>query len=128
MDWSDLEGELPRQTIVQALDDNGDGEPDASAWAGVLESVSRRIRDCFGGDPPDRAKGACTYAERLFALEIIFRRRGFDSDRNPFAAQAKDAEARLRRIASGEDSTDGGGGGIFASKPARISNSNFNLI
>jgi len=111
MEYAELKGEIPLAQIIEALDDNGDGEADAEAWAAVLASADARISDCFGGSLPDRHAAAAAYAQKIFACEIIYRRRGFSGERNPFSGQAAKAEERLRRLSTGEDTPQGEGGG-----------------
>jgi hypothetical protein len=120
MDWKELEGELPREHLVEALDDNGDGEADAAAWAAAQADAQERIADAFGGAVPARHAGAAAYARKMFLCEMLFRRRGLSGDRNPFSAQAAKAEDRLRRLATGAETPEGAGGGTAYSEPAKV--------
>lgn len=106
-DHGELAGYLPPQRIVEALDDDGDGRADAKAWAAVRETAEDRLRAIFGArDVPDTFE--TEHARKLFALSLLYARRGLGGDENPFEAQAAAAEARLRALAAGEESTDGG--------------------
>lgn len=108
MDWMDLAGEMPLEQIVQALDDNRDGEVDEAAWERVQAGAAERLRDCFGGPPPAKFNQTCGYAQKVFMLEALYVRRGFYGKENPYAQKAADAERRLRALAGGEESVDAG--------------------
>ncbi len=107
MDWEDLQGEMPRESLIQALDDNGDGEADEAAWFAVTQSARERVINAFGGEPPEMWKLASDYALKVFCLEILYRRRGYSGDRNPFSQQAAAAEKRLINLAAGVERPDG---------------------
>ena len=111
MDWEELAGEMPAEQIVQALDDNKDGEADASAWAQVQAGADERIRDCFGGPTPAKFSQTCVFAKKLFILEALYVRRGFFGKENPYSGRATDAERRLRALSGGEESVEAGGAG-----------------
>lgn len=111
MDWEDLAGEMPAEQIVQALDDNKDGEADPSAWALVQSGAEDRLNDCFGGPPPAKFSQTCSYARKVFILETLFTRRGFVGRENPYAAKAADAERRLRSLAGGTENVEAGSAG-----------------
>lgn len=93
MDWRDLAGEMPLEQIVQALDDNRDGEVDEAAWERVQAGAAERLRDCFGGPPPAKFNQTCGYAQKVFMLEALYVRRGFYGKENP--------SRRRRRTRSG---------------------------
>ena len=120
MNYEDLSGEMPLATIVQALDDDGDGQADETAWAAVQASAEERIADAFGGAVPERCAGAVAYARKVFLLDILYGRRGFSGDKNPFASKARDTEARLRKLSSGDEAPAGIGGGTVFSEPAKV--------
>lgn len=107
---AELTGWMPAARIVEALDDDGDGQPDEAAWAAVLAGTEARLSAIFGGAAvPDALAGPADYARRLFALTLLYARRGLADDANPFEAEAQRAEARLRALASGEESGDAAG-------------------
>lgn len=111
MDWMELADGLPPEQIVQALDDNRDGEADAEVWERVRSGAEARIGDCFGGPPPAKFAQACAYARKVFLLEVLYVRRGFAGSANPYSAKATDAERRLRALAGGAESVDAGAAG-----------------
>jgi hypothetical protein len=102
--FTDLEGLLPAEQIVQALDDNGDGEADEATWNGVLAAANGRLASCTGGEEIDEAQAL--WAVKLFAAEILYNRRGFSENRNPIYSQAKDAEERIRDLAQNGELSD----------------------
>lgn len=111
MEWLELAGEMPPEQIVQALDDNKDGEADASAWALVQSGADERIRDCFGGPTPAKFSQTTAFARKVFILETLFTRRGFVGRENPYAGKADGAERRLRALAGGSESVEAGSAG-----------------
>ncbi len=119
LEYTDLKGEIPLAMIVEALDDNGDGQADADAWADVLAGADERIADCFGGSVPERHAAAVPHARKMFCCEIIYRRRGFTGERNPFERQAGAAEKRLRALSAGVDAPQGDGGGEAVTEDLR---------
>lgn len=114
MDWQDLKGDIPERDLIAALDDNKDGLADDSAWTEVLKSADERIANAFGGDTPAKYATSANYARKIFCLEILYRRRGYARDQNPFASQAAAAEKRLSGLSSGTDRPDTTPGGAAA--------------
>lgn len=92
-----LEGLLPREQIVRALDDNGDSEADPSVWDAVLSSANGRLEAAANGEEIPEA--LALWAAKLFAAKILFDRCGFSDKRNPHDTASKDAEVRIREIA-----------------------------
>ena len=122
MNQEDLLGEMPLDLLTQALDDDGDGLADAAAWASVCASAEERLRNAFGGDVPAKHAQAAAYARKLFLLVLLYNRRGHTAEANPYTSAANRAEDRLPRLASGEDSTDGGDvEPAFIGEPAKVS-------
>lgn len=123
MNMDELLGEMPRELLIQALDDDGDGRADAAAWESVQAAAEERIRAVFGGDPPPRHATATAYARKLFILVILYNRRGHTADANPYTAAAKAAEKRLEDIAAGDVLLDGGTTEpAFIGRPAKVAN------
>ena len=90
MDWKTLAGAMSLSRIEQALDDDGDGIADESAWALVQSDAEERIQGCFGGAIPEQHTAAATAARKLFILETLFSRCGI-TEGNPLH------QARKRR-------------------------------
>lgn len=91
-----LEGLLAKEQIVRALDDNGDGEADASVWDAVLSAANGRLEAAANGAEIPEAQAL--WAAKLFAAKILFDRCGFSDKRNPHETASKDAESRIREI------------------------------
>ena len=128
MNYTDLKGLMPLKRIVESLDDNGDGAADADAWTEVLKAADERVGDAFGGSVPSELTDSVGYARKVFCVEILFTRRGFSGDRNPFSSRAKDQESRLRKLASGEDNAVGNDGGSYVGTVAKISGTSGMII
>jgi hypothetical protein len=120
MEYTDLAGLIPSANIVQALDDDGDGVADTAAWTSVQAIAADRIADCFGGPAPARHATAAAWALKVFLCEILYGRRGLSEGRNPFTTQAAAAETRLRKLATGQETPEGVGGGEIYTTPAKI--------
>lgn len=121
MNYVDLTGFMTMEHIVEALDDNGDGAADAGAWNQVLAAADERIDNVFGGAVPEALAHSVGYARKIFCAEILFVRRGFSGEHNPFSKRANDQEARMRKLASGEDNAMANAGGSFVGTKAKIS-------
>ena len=118
----DLAGDMPEQMIIAALDDDRDGFADEKAFRAALASANARADAIFGGAVPAQYSVAADYAVRVFLLDILYRRHGDDSDRNPWERIAEQQEARLRALASGTESIDATTDGAVIAKPAKIYN------
>lgn len=127
--YEDLKGEMPLARIVEALDDDGDGLADADVWQALRVDVAARVAAAAGAPeivdvlPP----AAVAHAVRVFSLESLYIRRGYDGDRNPFAGRATAAEKSLTRHADkaradADEVKDAEAEAVaeFIGKPARI--------
>ena len=104
-----LEALLPPTRIVEALDDNGDGEQDPGLWENVEESVRKKIDDILGqrfAVPFATPPAAVVSAALVLAADRLFRRRAIVDELNPWAKEAKDTLARLMRMATGQEPLD----------------------
>ena len=119
----DLTGDMPEQVIIAALDDDRDGFADDKAFAAALASANARAEAVFGGAVPAQYAAAADYAVRVFLLDLLYRRHGDPDEKNPWAKQAEEQEARLRALASGTEAIDATTDGVIISKPAKIYNS-----
>ena len=99
---SDLTGMIPPKFLTEALDDDGDGDAGkiAAAWAGVLARVTSRIDSLLGRrfalPFPDPLSAVVTDAAKVFACEILYQRRGYAPENNPWTAEGKRKEQDLR--------------------------------
>jgi len=119
---ADLCGDMPEQTIVEALDDDRDGFADEKAFAAALASANARADAIFGGSVPARYASAADYAVRVFLLDLLYRRHGGADGTNPWASQANEEAERLRALASGAETIDNTSDGVVISKPAHVYN------
>ena len=104
-----LEALIPPARIVEALDDNGDGEQDPGLWEKVEETVRKAIDDILGqrfAVPFATPPAAVVSAAIVLAAAQLFRRRGITDDLNPWAKEAKESRARLMRMATGQEPLD----------------------
>ncbi|WP_043586351.1 phage protein Gp36 family protein [Geminisphaera colitermitum] len=104
---AEMNGLIPAQFLVQALDDNNDGIADSTAWTDVLGAVQREIDGIVGirYAVPFRnpIPAIITHAAQIFAAEMLYNRRGFSGEeRNPWTSQAKQIRARLESVAQGK--------------------------
>lgn len=102
---SEMNGLIPTAFLVQALDDDQDGNADATAWAAVLGQVHKQIDGPLGTRfkvpftnplPPIVSEAA-----PIFAAELLYNRRGFADDKNPWTKQASELRKKLDAIAQG---------------------------
>lgn len=105
IDRAAIEAEFDEQHLIEALDDDGDGEEDP----GLFESLAAQaVKEVQGRAelvalahpaPPaaflERAAVACLCA-------MLFRRRGVGGEQNPFAEREKAAFGMLDKLAAGE--------------------------
>ena len=113
---------MPEAFIVDALDDDRDGNADEAAFNAALKSANERAEAVFGGPVPARYAKAADYAVRVFLLDLIHRRHGDADENNPFASLAVEQVNRLRGLASGTESIDTTSDGAVIAKPAKIYN------
>lgn len=102
-----VEARVPRALIVQALDDNRDGEIDADVQAALEAAVDREIDGLVGQRYQTPFTGAIPAAIESAAVilrcEALYQRRGVPPDQNPFAAAAAAIRKKLDRIGRGDD-------------------------
>jgi phage gp36-like protein len=104
---SDLKGLIPPEFMNQALDDNADGLPDTAVWDEVTKSVQEAI------DGPLGAVYSVPFAAPLpsiilaiaktLACAALYKRRGYADAVNPWAKDAAEARATIKRLAEGDD-------------------------
>ncbi len=111
-----LRAALPPEMTAQLLDDHGTGEADSSAWSEIQAAVQTEIDGKVGMRYPvpftDPAPAVIRNAAFILAAELIYQRKGFFNDGNPWTKRAQDIRGTqgqqggqpglLDRIASGE--------------------------
>lgn len=99
-------GRIPAQAIIEALDDDRDGEPDEAAWTEVLSAVRDEIEGRLG--PRYSAPFAAPVvpvvkaAAKTLAIYFLHERRGLYGEQNPLWQEVLETRRRLDRIASGD--------------------------
>lgn len=101
----DLRGKIPQKFLVQALDDDQDGEVDAGLWELVQAQAARAVDSRLGqryevpfADPP----AIVLEAALIFACEGIYARR-VGPDENPFMGMGNAMRGKLDKIGSGAE-------------------------
>jgi hypothetical protein len=109
VNYCDLEGMIPVQFLVQALDDAGTGQP--TAWATVQSQACEAVDALLCGRydtpfQPDPVTGSypaiVTMAAKNFAAELCYNRRGRIEDSNPYRSAADTFRRQLTRIGAGQ--------------------------
>lgn len=105
IELSDLNGQIPPQFLVQALDDDNDGVVDA--WTQVQTAACEDVDALLEGrfavpltlDPlPKIIKRAAV----AFACELCYRRRSTPDDQNPWKGRADAFRKTLAMITAGD--------------------------
>ncbi len=121
-DQASLAGSIPPEFLLEALDDDRDGEADAGVWAAVEAAAAGEVDSRLGARyavplaaplPPVVAEAA-----RVFVLELLHQRRGVAPEANPWRPQADAMRRRLEAIGDGAKPLSPGAG--KASAPVGI--------
>ena len=106
----EIAAKVPSDLLVEALDDNADGQIDQPVWAKVAAAscnevdgiLGQRYSTPFAAAPDTPALVAA--AARLFCWETLYLRRGKgDAATNPFLTLADSMRAKLDVIAAGKE-------------------------
>lgn len=104
---AELEGLVPPQFILQALDDDGDGVEDAGAFdtlcAGACNDVDAICSTLFTTPFAAPVPVLISQAALTFAAKQLYQRRGIESQKNPYASKATQATEKLTRIVQKEE-------------------------
>jgi phage gp36-like protein len=102
-----VEARVPHAIVLQALDDNRDGQIDADVQAAWETSVDGEIDGFLGqrysvpfGSP---APSVVFSAALILRCEALYQRRGVAADANPFTNLAAAIRLKLDRIGRGVD-------------------------
>lgn len=97
---------VPEEYIAQAMDDDGEGTHVSAVWTEVSESVSDAIEGPLG---QRYAVPFATpfpfvvrHAARVLCAELLYLRRGFTGEKNPWRGQAGEVRAHLAQIGAGK--------------------------
>ena len=105
IELTDLKGSIPANFYTPGLDDDGDGVVDA--WSEVSADVDEAIDALLEGrfevpltlQPLPRT---IKVAAKIFACELLYRRRNTPDDQNPWFKLANGQRTRLASITAGE--------------------------
>lgn len=126
---ADLEGKIPQQLLLQALDDNGDGLADDGVWdklvTDVESAINSRLEANYTIPLETPVPAIITEAAKVLAAEAIYMRRGLTGDQNPWTKQADAMRKRLEDIGSGSvqllpNKTPQGSSGTVISDTSRL--------
>jgi phage gp36-like protein len=121
-----IESAIPRPLLIEALDDDGDGQLDEAVLAEVLASADQAVDATLAGlfvVPFVSVPAAVAEAAFAFACERIYDRRLQGSgDKNPWRDQADKWRERLEKIGRGELPLDASLEKTFAPGSALTSN------
>lgn len=101
-----IEANLPPAFLVDALDDDRDGDADTGLLDAVIASADTRIDGILGQKyetPFSPVPAVVAEASLIFTLCALYRRRGIADDANPWAKRETQVEAKLNRIGSGAE-------------------------
>lgn len=111
-----LRAALPAEVTAQLLDDHRTGEADAGTWAEIQTAVQTEIDGKLGILYPvplaEPVPAIVRNAAFILAAELVYQRKGFFNDGNPWTKRAQDIRGTqgqqggqpglLDRIAAGE--------------------------
>lgn len=105
-----IEALVPPAFLLEALDDDNDGNEDAGVFDAIVEGAQQEVDFFLGAVMAVPFTGTipagASHAAKIFVLEALYARRGYSADtdpRNPWASQAKGMRAKLQRISAGEE-------------------------
>lgn len=106
--FSQIKAKLPHDFVVEALDDDKDGEIDQDVLDLVLETAADEVDSRLGQryavpfDPAD-LPAIVSSASLVLVLETLYVRRGFgNAENNPFFTNAAETRRKLDKIGNGE--------------------------
>lgn len=102
---SDLDGHIPAQFLIQALDDDNDQVIDAAVWAKVLAAAEEEVDSFLEGRftlPLVTVPKLIKQAALAFVCELLYRRRGTPDETNPWKKQADGLRKRLSQVQAGD--------------------------
>lgn len=131
-----ITAKLPDRFLVEALDDDNDGEEDAGLLDTIIANADEEIDSYLltrYASPFADAPALLATASLTLVLEVLYTRRGIPTDGNPWVKPAADIRARLKRIASGDEPLVAGrekaeAGVVVVTEPARTHSSSGRLL
>lgn len=90
---------LPQEITHRLIDDTGAGVPDSENWNAIAEAVGREIDGKIGqryATPlPEPVPAIVANAAFVLAAELLYQRRGFYGEKNPWAVRAQGIRGTL---------------------------------
>lgn len=96
---------LPEEITAQLLDDHGAGAPDSQVWSELAAAVAQEIDGKLGQRyslPLSSVPDLVASTALVLAAELLYQRRGYFGEANPWSERAKAVRATLDAIASGD--------------------------
>ncbi len=106
----EIAAKVPSALLLEALDDNADGQIDQPVWAKVAAASCNEVDGILGqsyavpfASAPD-TPALVASAARVFCWETLYLRRGHgDAKTNPFITAADSMRLKLDAIAAGKE-------------------------
>jgi phage gp36-like protein len=99
-----IEAVIPGPLLIEALDDDRDGQEDDGAFDALVATASMAVDGYLAGRYtvpfPDPAPSIVQLAAFIFVCEIVYDRRELNGDKNPFGKRASDMRDLLKKIAN----------------------------
>lgn len=108
---ADIEANIPGPYLVDALDDDKDGNADPGLLDTIVSGASNAVDSYLAGIytvPLNPVPAVAKEASCVFTCEMIYARRGVPVDENPFTKRANFWRDRLEKIGKGEIPLDAG--------------------
>jgi phage gp36-like protein len=134
---TDLDGKVPAQLLLQALDDNGDGLADDGVWDKIVVDVESAINSRLEGNYAiplaEPLPAIVSEAAKILAAEAVYQRRGLSGDQNPWVKQADAMRKRLEDIGSGDkplkpDTAPQGPSGVVINETSRLNTGGYMML
>jgi len=104
---SDLTADIPPDFITQALDDNGDGAQDEGLWDLIASRIAEEIDGAIGRRYSlplvEPYPEFVTSSAKTLACDKLYKRRGIEDMKNPWAKAAAAVRATLKDIMLGDE-------------------------
>jgi phage gp36-like protein len=129
IEQSEIDGLLPTEFQIAAMDDDGDGVADPTIWPSILAAASGEIDGRLGQrySVPFTAPYPAPVAQaaKVFSLYYTYKRRGISEALNPWAEEAKAWREKLDAIAKGDQpltasSTQKNPAGVVISEDSKL--------
>jgi len=136
---ADMVAVVPADILTVAIDDENLGIESDGVWDIIEAAAARRVDGIlaarypvpFSSPYPDLVKDAAI----VFAATMLYLRKGYAKDANPWTAEAEAMQQRLQKVADGDidliatgSDISADGGGSIISEPAKTYSHNEDLM